>query len=79
MTGKTSAGRRATTDEATIRWWLARRSHWNIAVACGSVSWIVVVDADGEDRVDWHEIEGIIEDAFRAVAPKTLIHELDER
>ena len=43
-----SGVKNATTDEATIRWWLARRSHWNIAVACGSVSGIVVVDADGE-------------------------------
>jgi hypothetical protein len=34
---------------------------------------------DGDDRVDWNEIAGIVENAFRTVAPKALIAELDER
>ena len=43
-------------------------------------SWLgVYLDTDGDDRVDWDEIAGIVEDAFRPVAPKTLIHELDDR
>jgi hypothetical protein len=37
-------------------------------------NWLgVYLDTGGEDRVDWDEIAGIVEDAFRAVAPKTLI------
>ena len=28
---------------------------------------------------DWEEIAGIIEDAYRLVAPKTLVKKLDER
>ena len=43
-------------------------------------TWLgVYLDTDGDDRVDWGEIAGIIEDAFRTVAPKTLIDELDHR
>ena len=38
----------------------------------------VYLDADGDDRVDWSEIAGIIEDAFRTIAPKRLIARLDE-
>jgi hypothetical protein len=30
-----------------------------------------------EGKVDWDEAEGVIEDAYRAVAPKTLVAELD--
>ena len=36
-------------------------------------NWLgVYLDSDGDDRVDWDEIAGIVEDAFRTVAPKTL-------
>jgi hypothetical protein len=43
-------------------------------------NWLgVYLDTDGDDRVDWDEIAGILEDAFRTVAPKTLIRELDDR
>jgi hypothetical protein len=43
-------------------------------------TWLgVYLDTDGDDRVDWNEIAGIVEDAFRTVAPKALIAELDER
>jgi hypothetical protein len=30
-----------------------------------------------QTKVDWDEVEGVIEDAYRAVAPKTLVAELD--
>ncbi len=39
----------------------------------------IYLDTDGGDRVDWNEIAGIIEDAFRTVAPRALIAELDRR
>jgi hypothetical protein len=43
-------------------------------------NWIgVYLDTGGDDRVDWTEIAGIVEDAFRAVAPKPLIAELEQR
>ena len=43
-------------------------------------TWLgVYLDADGDDRVDWDEIAGIVEDAFRTVAPKTITDELDHR
>jgi hypothetical protein len=43
-------------------------------------SWIgVYLDTGGDDRVDWTEIAGIVEDAFRAVAPRPLIAELEQR
>jgi hypothetical protein len=43
-------------------------------------TWLgVYLDTDGDDRVDWDEIAGIVEDAFRTVAPKTLTDELDHR
>lgn len=43
-------------------------------------TWLgVYLDTDGDDRVDWDEITRIVEDAFRTVAPKTLIDELDHR
>jgi hypothetical protein len=37
----------------------------------------VFLDSTGDDRVDWGEIAAIVEDAYRLVAPKTLIEELD--
>jgi hypothetical protein len=37
----------------------------------------VYLDTDGDDRVDWNEIAEFLEDAFRAVAPKHLIAQLD--
>jgi hypothetical protein len=37
----------------------------------------VYLDTDGDDRVDWNEIAGIIEEAFRTVATKALIAQLD--
>lgn len=43
-------------------------------------TWLgVYLDLDGDDRVDWSEIAGVIEDAFRTVAPNALIAELDRR
>jgi hypothetical protein len=43
-------------------------------------TWLgVYLDTSGDDRVDWGEIAGIIEDAFRTVAPKTVIDELGHR
>ena len=43
-------------------------------------NWLgVFLDAPGENGVDWEEIAAILEDAFRNVAPKALIAELDKR
>ena len=39
----------------------------------------VFLDTSGENKVDWDEIAAILEDAFRNVAPKKLIAELDNR
>jgi hypothetical protein len=39
----------------------------------------VFLDTTGDDRIDWDEITGIVEDAYRLVAPRTLIDELDRR
>jgi hypothetical protein len=39
----------------------------------------VFLDTPGKHKVDWDEIAAILEDAFREVAPKTLIAELDSR
>ena len=39
----------------------------------------VFLDTTGDDVVDWDEIAGIIEDAYRLVAPKALIAGLDSR
>ena len=33
----------------------------------------------GEDAADWDEVSAIVEDAYRLVAPNTLIVELDGR
>jgi hypothetical protein len=37
----------------------------------------VFLDTAGEDEPDWDAIATIVEDAFRYVAPKRLITELD--
>ena len=49
--------------------------------ATGSFSsWLgAVLDGSSEAEVDWDEISAIVEDAYRAVAPKYLIDELDDR
>lgn len=39
----------------------------------------VFLDTSGEDAVDWDEITAIVEDAFRKVAPRELIDQLDDR
>ena len=39
----------------------------------------VFLDLPGEHSVDWNEIAAIIEDAYRIVAPRQLIAELDGR
>lgn len=42
--------------------------------------WIgAFLDPSEGDKVDWDEIAAIVEDAFRLVAPKQLIAELDDR
>jgi hypothetical protein len=41
-------------------------------------SWLgVYLDTAGRDTVDWTEIAAILEDAYRTVAPKALVAELD--
>jgi hypothetical protein len=41
-------------------------------------TWLgVYLDTHGDDRVDWNEIATIVEDAYRTVAPRALIAELD--
>lgn len=37
------------------------------------------LDTAGEHRVDWDEVAAVVEDAFRFVAPKEVIAELDSR
>ena len=39
----------------------------------------VFLDSSGEHGVDWLEVATILEDAYRLVAPKRLIAELDQR
>ena len=39
----------------------------------------VFLDTAGEHKVDWLEIAAIVEGAYRLVAPKRLIAELDQR
>jgi hypothetical protein len=39
----------------------------------------VFLDTSGEDEVDWNEIAAILEEAFRNVAPKRLVADLDNR
>src|SRR5437016_3581961 len=48
--------------------------------ASGTFStWLGVFLDVGTDEADWDEIAGILEDAYRNVAPKNLIAELDKR
>lgn len=43
-------------------------------------TWLGVwLDTVGDDHVEWDEIAGIVEDAFRVIAPTGLIAELKER
>jgi hypothetical protein len=37
----------------------------------------ILLDTSGEHAIDWDEITAILEDAFRTVAPKALIAQLD--
>lgn len=37
------------------------------------------LDTPGDDAVDWAEVAAVIEDAFRCVAPKSLVAALDRR
>jgi hypothetical protein len=37
------------------------------------------LDTSATRKVDWQEVTAIVEDAFRHVAPKALIAELDDR
>ena len=39
----------------------------------------VYLDTTGPHRVDWQEIAAMVEDAFRQVAPASLVKELDHR
>jgi hypothetical protein len=39
----------------------------------------VFLDTSGENKVDWDEIAAILDDAYRNVAPKKPIDELDRR
>jgi hypothetical protein len=39
----------------------------------------VFLDMPGEHSVDWDEIAALLEEAYRTVAPKQLIAELDGR
>ena len=39
----------------------------------------VYLDTSGRNKVDWAEIASILEDAYRTMAPKQLIAELDRR
>jgi hypothetical protein len=49
--------------------------------AAGTFSgWLgVYLDTTGENSVDWNEIAGVLEDAFRIVAPKKLIAKINDR
>ena len=51
-----------------------------VSAAGTFAGWLgVYLDTTGEISVDWTEIAAILEDAFRTVAPKKLIAELDHR
>ena len=39
----------------------------------------VCLDAAGSSKIDWGEIAAILEDAYRLIAPKALVFELDNR
>ena len=47
--------------------------------ATGVISgWLgAYLELTGQDRVDWSEISALVEDAYRQVAPKSLVAELD--
>jgi hypothetical protein len=50
-------------------------THYFVPPYVGGRGWLgVYLDV----KVDWPEVEDIVDDAFRSVAPKTLITELDE-
>jgi hypothetical protein len=38
----------------------------------------VYLDTTGRNKVDWDEVAAIVQDAFRMVAPKSLVAELDD-
>ena len=41
-------------------------------------NWVgAFLDLAGQDRVDWREIAALLDDAFRYVAPRNLVAELD--
>jgi hypothetical protein len=41
-------------------------------------NWLgVYLDTTGQDTVDWDEVAAVVEDAYRMVAPKRLVAELD--
>lgn len=41
-------------------------------------NWVgVFLDMSGEDRIDWDQLSVLVEDAYRKVAPKKLVAELD--
>lgn len=43
-------------------------------------NWLgVFLDTTGDDSVDWVEIAAIVEDAYRLVAPRALVAELDSQ
>ena len=43
-------------------------------------NWLgVYLDTSGDSRVDWKEIAAILNDAYRTVAPRLLVAELDRR
>ena len=39
----------------------------------------VYLDTTGRNKVNWSEVAAIVEDAYRTIAPKALIAELDNR
>lgn len=42
--------------------------------------WVgVFIDTTGGTAIDWDEVAAILEDAYRAVAPKKLVAELDQQ
>jgi hypothetical protein len=56
-----------------------RRFFRTVPSASGVFSdWIgMYLDTVGSNKVDWKEVAAMLEDAFRIVAPKTLVAELD--
>ena len=43
-------------------------------------TWLgVYLDTSGDNRVDWKEVAAILNDAYRTVAPGSLVAELDRR